>query len=74
VQQQQPAGTELALEPLYAENERLVDLLRAQAEELGALRERVRQLEVARPRSRDPVAASLRALLQALHEEPAPSS
>ena len=59
-----------ALAPLYEENGRLIDMLRAQAEELGSLRERVRQLETAPPAPRDPRAVSLRALLHALHDEP----
>lgn len=62
-------SSDATLGPIYAENARLVDLVRAQAEELGTLRERVRRLEDARRQDREPVAITLRALLHALREE-----
>lgn len=72
-----PLAPELAvllqrvLAPLLAENARLVDRLSAQAEEIGRLRERARQLEgrqEAQSQSGVNRARALRTLLDALHE------
>lgn len=62
--------TDDLIAPLYAENARLIDLVRAQAEELGALRERVQALDAAQAQPPDPRARAraLQALLQALQD------
>jgi hypothetical protein len=66
--ERQQLATEAAVAPVFAENARLVDLVRTQAEEIGILRERVRRLEEGREQGRDSLATSLRSLLQALGE------
>ncbi len=70
---ERPDRLQLLLNHIYTENGRLIDIVRSQAEELGALRERLRSVEAARERHaavRDRQAAALQTLLATLQETP----
>jgi hypothetical protein len=72
-QDERPDRLQLLLNHIYTENGRLIDIVRSQAEELGALRERSRSLEAARERHaavRDRQAAALQTLVATLQEAP----
>ena len=72
-QDERPDRLQLLLNHIYTENGRLIDIVRSQAEELGALRERLRSLEAARERHaavRDRQAAALQTLVATLQETP----